>query len=349
MSTLIESPRPDSRAPGHADRPPSPELFFQTLNAFQRTAALKAALDLDLFTAIADGAQTPEAVASTCDASVRGTRILCDYLVVLGFLTKEGDGYRLTQDSLLFLNRHSPAYAGRAADFLLAPENMAPFADFAAVVRRGSGDPTLLVPDSARWVNFARSMAPMMALPAELLADLLDVAHMGPIRVLDIAAGHGLFGITIARHNPQARIVAVDWAPVLEVARENARAAGVGDRYQTLVGDAMAVELGRGFDLVLLTNILHHFDRPTCVTFLRKIHGAMRDGARVAALEFVPDENRVTPPAAAAFAVTMLAITPSGDAYTFSDLQGMFREAGLGGATLHELPPSPERVVTATR
>src|SRR5436190_10648794 len=104
------------------DHAPSPALFFETINAYQRSAALKAALELDLFTLIADGAVTATELADRCDASVRGVRILADHLTILGFLVKAGDRYSLTPDSAAFLNRNSPAYAGGAAEFLLAPE-----------------------------------------------------------------------------------------------------------------------------------------------------------------------------------------------------------------------------------
>ena len=85
------------------------------------------------------------------------------------------------------------------------------------------------------------------------------------MRVLDIAAGHGLFGIEIAKANPKAEIVALDWENVLTVAKENAAAAGVSDRYQTIVGSAFDVD--RNYDLGLLTNFLHHFDTPTCEAY----------------------------------------------------------------------------------
>src|SRR5438309_2405272 len=70
---------------------PSPALFFETMNAYQRTACLKGAIELNLFTAIAEGADTAETLARRCGASERGVRILCDYLVIIGFLTKDGN------------------------------------------------------------------------------------------------------------------------------------------------------------------------------------------------------------------------------------------------------------------
>jgi hypothetical protein len=90
-----------------------------------------------------------------------------------------------------------------------------------------------------------------------------------------------LYGIAIAKNNPQAEIVALDWAPVLEVAKENARNAAVSDRYRTIEGSAFDVEYSSGYNLVLLTNFLHHFDTATCETLLRKVRAALGDGGVV--------------------------------------------------------------------
>jgi 2-polyprenyl-3-methyl-5-hydroxy-6-metoxy-1,4-benzoquinol methylase len=154
-----------------------------------------------------------------------------------------------------------------------------------------------------------------------------------------------LFGIEVAKLNPEAEITAVDWAAVLEVARRNARKAGVDGRYHLLPGSAFEVAYGGPYDIVLLTNFLHHFDWPACVGLLRKVHAALQPGGRAAALEFVPNEDRVTPPAAAAFSLTMLASTPAGDAYTFRELEAMFREAGYREISRHPIPQSPHTVV----
>ena len=177
-------------------------------------------------------------------------------------------------------------------------------------------------PENPAWVEFAHSMAPMMAPMAAPLGAIVLEGLRGPVSVLDIAAGHGLFGIEVARQNPEARVVAVDWAAVLEVARANARKAGVHDRYETRAGSAFEVEFGGPYDIVLLTNFLHHFDPPTCVGLLKKVRAALKPGGRVAALEFVPNEDRVSPPMAASFSLTMLATTTAGDAYTLPRTRG---------------------------
>jgi len=98
---------------------------------------------------------------------------------------------------------------------------------------------------------------------------------------------------------------------------------------------------------VLLTNFLHHFDKTTCETLLRKVHAALAEGGRAVALEFVPNEDRITPPQAAGFSMQMLGGTPAGDAYTFAELERMFRNAGFSRSEMHELPPTIERVVVS--
>jgi hypothetical protein len=115
----------------------SPELFFDTANAFQRSAALKAAIELNVFTEIGEGS-TASVVAEKCKASQRGMRILLDYLVVIGFLQKEKDVYKCTPDSAVFLNKKSPAYLGSAVDLLNAPVMMSAYENLAEVVRKGT-------------------------------------------------------------------------------------------------------------------------------------------------------------------------------------------------------------------
>jgi cyclopropane fatty-acyl-phospholipid synthase-like methyltransferase len=154
-----------------------------------------------------------------------------------------------------------------------------------------------------------------------------------------------LFGIEVAKQNARARVVALDWAPVLEVAKENAQKAGVADRYETLPGSAFDVEYGGPYDIVLLTNFLHHFDHETCVRLLRKVHAALKPGGRAAALEFVPNEDRITPPLPAAFGLTMLTTTISGEAYTFRELEAMYREAGFERIAAQPIPSAPQTVV----
>jgi ubiquinone/menaquinone biosynthesis C-methylase UbiE len=331
---------------------PSPDLFFDTLTAYQKTAALKAAVDLNLFTVLADWPLTAAQVAARCQCAARSTRILCDYITVLGFLNKSEDRYALTPDSAVFLNRKSPAYAGGAAEFLLSDHLTGPFEHLADAVRKGgTAEPQQgsVTPEHPMWLTFARTMGGMMARAAEGLAELLPLDSNRPTKVLDVAAGHGAWGIAFAKKNPQAQLVALDWAPVLEVAKENARAAAVADRFSTIAGSAFDVELGSDYDVVLVPNFLHHFNAADCVRFLKRAHAVLRPGGTVAIVEFVPNPDRITPPAAAGFSLIMLATTPEGDAYTFAEYSDMLAQAGFKAPTVQPLPASMNVAVLAKR
>lgn len=328
---------------------PNPGVIFDMLMAYQRTAALRAAVELDLFRAVGEGLRDAKSIAERLNASFRGTRILCDFLVVNGLLSGQNGSYTLAPTAAAFLDSRSPYCLGSITRFLGDPIMAQPFNNLADIVRQGRT--TLpgqgsVEPDNPVWVEFAESMAPMMAPMAPFLAGIaLEDRGTSP-RVLDIAAGHGLFGIAAASHCPGARIVAQDWAAVLEVAKRNAAKAGVIDRYETLPGSAFDVDFGGPYDIVLVTNFLHHFDTDTCIGLLKKIRSAMNPGARVATLDFVPNDDRVSPPTPAAFAMTMLGTTAAGDVYTFRELEAMYKEAGFADAAIHSIPTGPDSVVT---
>jgi len=325
---------------------PSPELVFESMFAYQRSAAVKAAVELDLFTAIDEGATHPSAIAQRVNASERGIRILCDYLTVYRLLSKSDGAYRLVPESAAFLSKKSPVYLGSVARFLVMPE-MGKYMDtLPDAVRRGGVEDTgrsSVAPDNPIWVEFARSMMPMMVPNAHAIADLV-ASGQTLVKVLDIAAGHGVFGITIAQRNPNAHVVAVDWKAVLAVAEEHAQQAGVLARYRTIPGDAFEVDYGTGYDIALVTNFLHHYDAPTCTSLLKKVAGALKPGGQVVILEFVPNPDRVSPPLAAAFSLTMLADTVGGDAYTLAELTDQLTRAGFRDIAAHPTP-TPETIV----
>ncbi|MBU6398839.1 MAG: methyltransferase domain-containing protein [Verrucomicrobia bacterium] len=332
--------------------PPTPARFFDTINAYQRTAALKGAIQLDLFTALGKTRATARVLAGRCDASERGVAILCDYLAIQGFLAKRGDRYELTADAAAFLDRRSPHYLGGTIEFLLAPTLREAFDDLAAAARKGGtviSHSGTLSSDHPVWVKFARAMAPLMRLPAQALARMIALPPKRAVKVLDVAAGHGVWGIAFAQQHRNVQVVAVDWPSVLRVARENARAAGVESRYTTVAGSAFDVDHGAEFDLVLLPNFLHHFDPDTCVRLLEKLRAALVPDGRVVTVEFVPHPDRVSPPGVAAFSLTMLATTPHGNAYTFKEYQRMFRQAGFAHNQLRPLPAALQQVIVSKR
>jgi ubiquinone/menaquinone biosynthesis C-methylase UbiE len=325
----------------------SPLLFMNGVFAYQTTAALRAAVELDLFSAIAEGRDTAKALAGRIGAEERGARILADFLTVRGYLEKEKDRYRLTPDSAAFLDRQSQTYMGGMVEFLGSPEMIElVFSNPAAAVRTGGASGLAnLAPENPVWVRFARAMGPGAMRNAQTIAEMVATWPVPPRKVLDIAAGHGIYGIMVAKAVPGAQVTAVDWSNVLAVAQENAQRLGVADRHHRKPGSAFEVDWGGGYDLALVTGFLHHFDAEGCVKLLRKVHSSLATGGRALVTEFVPNADRISPPLPAAFALTMLLTTPRGDAYTAQELEDMARQAGFRGVTTTPLSPSPQTLL----
>jgi O-methyltransferase domain/Dimerisation domain len=318
---------------------------MDALCAFQLTEALKGAIELDVFTLIAAGAVTAPAIAERANASERGVRILCDYLTIRGFLGKEDGRYSCSPTAAVFLDKRLPSYIGSIANFLANDRLIKSYRNLAGAVRKGGTVATSTVsPNDPVWVEFARSMAPFLGMVAGVMAPIVATPGRAQ-KVLDVAAGHGLFGLRVAQANPSATVYGTDWADVLKVAVENAAALGVADRYHTIPGSAFDVEFGTGYDLVLVPNFLHHFDPPTNTALLAKLRRAMTPSGTIAVVEFVPNEDRVSPPIAAAFSLQMLGATEAGEAYTFSDLDGMLAAAGFSNRRAQALPPTPQTLV----
>jgi 2-polyprenyl-3-methyl-5-hydroxy-6-metoxy-1,4-benzoquinol methylase len=328
---------------------PNPERIFHFFNGFLQTQAIKTAIEIGLFTAIAEGASDATSLAARTRSSEKGVRALSDYLACGGLLTKQDGRYGLAPDAAAFLDQRQPSYLGGIGRFLTSRLHVRHFDTLTEAVRRGgSVDPEGGNVSEANpvWVEFAHGMAAMMYPAAVEIAHLVGADTGSALEVLDVAAGHGMFGIQIAAGNPNARVTSLDWPDVLAVARGHAARFHLGNRWCELPGSAFLVDYGGPYDLILLTNFLHHFDRATCVSLMKKVKGALKPGGEVMTLEFIPDaESRLHPPVAGQFALVMLGTTPGGDAYTYPEWESMFQEAGFAHNELHRLERSPEQVI----
>src|SRR5450759_645655 len=320
---------------------------YKAALAYQTTAALIASVKLDMFNLVGAGSSNTDLLALKTGASVRGLRILCDYLTVIGLLYKEGSTYNLTPPAKRYLDSSSSAAVASSIDFFAAPEMISLLLnDHVSYVRHGGAvGQGNLSPDHSIWVRFAKAVMPFAAPVAKRVAMYVSALEERPSTVLDIAAGHGLYGIEVARVCVEAFVTAVDWEEVLTVARANAKRAGIDDRYHTIPESAFDVDWGRGCDLVLLPNFLHHFSRDDCIALLRKVRNRLASKGRAFMIEFVPNEDRVSPPLQAMFAFWMLATTPGGDAYTLSDYRSMACDAGFARTTARALLPTPQTLV----
>jgi len=138
--------------------PPNPVRIFQTLLGFQQSAALRAAIGFDLFTAIAEGHTDVASIAKKIGASEKGTRVLCDAMVIMEFLSKSGSSYGLVTESAVFLNKREPSYIGGAANFLVDDmQASGAYNDFTGAVKKGGSvfsDEGTVSYDNPIWVSF---------------------------------------------------------------------------------------------------------------------------------------------------------------------------------------------------
>jgi 2-polyprenyl-3-methyl-5-hydroxy-6-metoxy-1,4-benzoquinol methylase len=309
----------------------SDNLVYETCLSYQKTAALQAAVKLDIFTKIGNQSLSADQISSSTGSSLRGIRILCDFLCIIGFLEKHSNLYTLSVESKRFLDRGSPYFLADITDFFAAPEIVSLIMDDpkSYVIKGGSSGLASVSPDNPIWLKFAQAMVPFSSITAKRTASYITKKSMQPRKVLDVGAGHGLFGIEVANVVSNASITAIDWANVLEVAKRNAELAGLSDRYKVINGNVFEMDWGNGYDLVLISNILHHFEREKCILLFGKARSSLSSDGCVLVIDIMPNPDRISPPEQAAFAFLMLATTPQGDAYTCAEYEKMAKTAGL--------------------
>ena len=346
MSTDATVERPSPAAAPAAEV--TPARIYDMLQAYRQAAALNTAIELDIFSIIAAGRDTVPAMAAALGLPQRGLRILCDFLVTERVLDKSGGAYSMAPDVAAFLDRASPRYIGAVARFVRAQVLRDAFDELTATVRRGGAVASASF-TPPHWVDFARVMGGLQTYPATVIADTLALPADRPIRVLDVAASHGQFGIAIARRFPQATIVALDWPEVLSVTSDNAVKAGIATRFQTIAGDARRVELADGYDALLAINFLHHFGRTEAVELLTRARRALAPSGTIVIAGLIPNADGVSPPAAARFNLSILASTVEGEVHTTTQLAAMLNEAGFSDVQERRLPQIMHTMISAVR
>lgn len=330
--------------------PPSPDRVLQLAWGYAPTLIIEAAVQNRLFDALAEGATGVDEMARRTGASARGVRAVADALVGLGLLSRVGDAYALTAESDAFLVSQRPGslapffkHMGRQLlpAWLELPRIMRSGAPAAAVNRQDHG--------AEFFSEFVESLFPLSYAAARALGEHLGVsAATEPVRVLDLGAGSGVWGISLAQLSAQVQVTAVDWPRVLDVTRRMAARGGVQDRVRGLGGDLSMVEFGENYQVATIGHILHSEGVDRSRDLLKRTFRALAPGGTVAIMEFLVNEERTGPAASLMFAVNMLVHSEHGDAFTFTEIKGWLEEAGFVDARLLDVPgPSP--LVLASR
>lgn len=335
--------------------PGSPMSLISMMQGAASTAALKTAIDLEIFTHIAHGDDTAEKIATAKKIPLRSTRILCDALVAFGALTKAKGRYANSPGAQALFVKGSPGYAGGMTAVAANPLIWHELARLTDIVKAGHTlleDRSAEAEDNPFWQDFARGSRMMAQLAGPAVAETAATMFPdgAPKKILDIACGSGFYGFSALKRFPAARLVSVDWPGVIKHAQANAQQAGVADRVEFRPADIFSHDLGGGYDLVFAVNIYHHFSIEKNLELSRRLHAAAAPGAVLMIVDMVPDESRETSRFALAFALTMLIWTRDGDTYTLSDYRKMLEPAGFRDVKLVSISgPSESQAVFARK
>jgi ubiquinone/menaquinone biosynthesis C-methylase UbiE len=329
---------------------PTAERILDMASGYEPALILEAAVRTGVFDALDDRPLALGEVVQRTGASERGLRALLNALVSLDLLARDGARYALTEESAAYLVSTRPAYQGYMCKHVsrhLLPR----WTQLTEVVRTGRPARAVNAQDhgGAFFREFVEDIFPMSYDAARALADDLGLASAaGPVRVLDLAAGSGVWGIALAEASPHVTVTAVDWPAVLPVTRRIAERHGVVERFRFVEGDVLDADVGRSHNVATLGHILHSEGEPRSRTLLRKTFDALAPGGTAVIAEFVADEDRAGPPSAMIFAVNMLIGTEAGDTFTFEEMAAWLRDAGF--ADVRELDaPGPSPLILATK
>ncbi|MDQ3818882.1 MAG: methyltransferase domain-containing protein [Acidobacteriota bacterium] len=308
----------------------NPELLLQLSFSLAPSSILSAALTLDVFTHISAGNRTVEEIARAAGASERGMRMLLDALVALQLLSKDGEQYGLTPLSAEFLVRDSQNYIG---EMLRADRTWQAWSNLAEVVR--TGEPLQAVEAREKAEEFfpmlVRGLHVINTQPARRTAEILGagVTHNG-MKVLDVACGSGIWGISIAEADRDAHVTAQDFPGLFETTRGYLKRHDVEDRYDFLPGDLKEVDFGENrYDLALLGNIVHSEGEESSRSLFKRLYGALKPGGRIVIIDMIPNDERTGPPFPLFFAINMLLNTEKGSTYTLAEYTEWLSDAGF--------------------
>ncbi|MET9297308.1 class I SAM-dependent methyltransferase [Streptomyces sp. NPDC003077] len=349
-SLTLETPMTEERAPTVTR-----EQLLTMMSAVRRTGVLRAGVALKVFDALADGPADAAAVAATCAADTRGTRILLGALAAMGLLEAHGDLFSLAPGAERVLVSTHPDYYGDAVRLAASDYEWDAIKRLADAVRNGGTvmETNAETPSYTFWEDFA-TLGTLNTQPvADLIADELLPWPDGDrdrLDVLDVACGHGLYGYTLARREPRAHVWSLDWPNVLAVTEANARRLGVAPRAHFLPGDMFEAPLAGPYDIVIVANVLHHFAAEQATRLLRRMADVIRPGGKLVAVAISTGDGRpADDPVPHLFSALMLAWTSAGQVHPLSVYEEMVAAAGFTRPKLHTLAHNPLRVLVADR
>lgn len=329
----------------------TPERLQQFGFAYAPPLIISAAVNNKVFDALQSGPKALDQVKKETGASRRGLRAIMDSLVGLDLLKKDRQSrYSLTPESQTFLMTDKP---GTLAGFFgsILPVMTSRWLRLSDIVRDGT--PAVAVNQETEGTEFfsqlVETIIPMSYAGAQKLAKHLNVAKTKDgLRVIDLAAGSGIWGIALAQKSSRVRVTAVDWAGMIPTTKRITGKFGVRDRFDFVEGDLLESNFGNGYDVATLGHILHSEGEDRSQQLLKKVFRALKSGGTIAIAEWLVNDDRTKPLPSLMFAVQMLVNTEKGNTFSFNEIKKWLEGAGFKKVRKLDAPgPSP--LILATK
>ena len=312
---------------------------------------LRTAVDLDLFTPIEKGEAHAKAIASQLGIDETGVVLILDALVGLNFLSKSKNAYSLTEEARTYLLPSSPLFLGKQISRFEKVDD--PWRSLTNSVRTGKPVRQVNTEEEAQqfFPELAEAIMPLNFGYAQQLAQHLNVSKLPEgARILDVAAGTGVWSIPCVLANHQLKVDALDFPSILAVTKKTVTKFGVADRYQYLSGNWRDVSWPhKVYDLVILGHILHSEGVAQSKALLKRCFDAMKPGGTVVVAEFIANDERNAPPVALLFAINMYVYTTEGCVFSESELQQMLTDCGFEGCYRMPLEGEDSPIVIARK
>jgi len=300
-------------------------LYMSAYPAF----ALLAAIQLDLFSALARGRATAEQVAARLGVSPGRLAPLLNALVVVGLVEKTDDHYTNGAEAQATLVRGQPGYLEGIGELYLDRYRAALGAAQSIREARPSAkkDFSAMNPEEAK-AFFAGMFTRAMKAGLDL-ARRADFS--GCDSIVDAGGGSGGLAVGLCRALPGLRVTVADLAPVLPIAQERIAAAGLADRVQLVEADLLAAPLPGRYDAAVVRSVLQVMSDENAGRALANVASAVRPGGQVLVLGRMLDDSGLAPEESVFFNLVFISLYQDGRAYTEAQYRRWFEGAGVGG------------------